>query len=168
MLIRVLNRSEDAAAFRAIRIESVQDSPESFRLSSEEINKMPIKDFENELVENDGNRTFVGAFEEDELVGVGALYLEPYQKLAHKGAIGSVFVKPEFRKRGIAKELLDKIIQIAKDTGTIEHINLTVVSSNTPAIRLYENLGFVIYGTEPNVVKVDGKYFDEYLMQLIL
>ena len=46
----------------------------------------------------------------------------------------------------------------------LEVIQLAVVSGNDAALRLYNRLGFVQYGVEPNALKQEGRYFDEILM----
>jgi RimJ/RimL family protein N-acetyltransferase len=47
-------------------------------------------------------------------------------------------------------------------------MNLTVVSDNHPAKRLYESLGFETYGVERRALKYNGQYYDEDLMVLWL
>gem|GEM_PF-6583094 len=49
-----------------------------------------------------------------------------------------------------------------------EQLHLNVVTTNTAAARLYEAVGFSVYGTDPRVLKIDQNYFDEYLMVLNL
>lgn len=168
MKIRTLTKTKDLLAFKTIRIEGALDAPESFRSSPDEMARKTAEDFENQLSGYIKGDFFVGAFIEDSLIGVAALYHEQYEKLAHKGDIGSVYVTPEYRNKGIANQLLTEIIKLAKHAGNIKHINLSVITSNEPAIKLYKGLGFVVYGTEPNIVNLDGKYYDEYLMQLVL
>ena len=46
----------------------------------------------------------------------------------------------------------------------MELLQLTVVSGNKPARRLYDSLGFIEYGIEKNSLKQDGRYWDEVLM----
>jgi RimJ/RimL family protein N-acetyltransferase len=43
-------------------------------------------------------------------------------------------------------------------------VQLTVVSENEAARRLYEAMGFVAYGHEKRALKHDGRYYDEVLM----
>ena len=47
---------------------------------------------------------------------------------------------------------------------SIEYIRLSVITDNTAAIDLYRSLGFEQYGCEPRSLKVNGEYYDEYLM----
>ncbi len=71
-------------------------------------------------------------------------------------------------KLGIAKRLIQAVIEKALKLENMEQINLTVVASNNIAKAFYEKLGFVSYGLERNAIKWKGKYFDEELMSLKL
>ena len=51
---------------------------------------------------------------------------------------------------------------------SIEVIQLSVISDNQPARRLYGSLGFVEYGLERDSLKQNGRYYDEVLMALDL
>ena len=48
--------------------------------------------------------------------------------------------------------------------GAWKSVQLTVVSENEAARRLYEAMGFVEYGHEKRALKHDGRYYDEVLM----
>ena len=48
--------------------------------------------------------------------------------------------------------------------GRAEMVQLTVVSENEAARRLYRAMGFVEYGHEKRALKQDGRYYDEVLM----
>ncbi|MNC69114.1 hypothetical protein D3C87_2208900 [compost metagenome] len=50
----------------------------------------------------------------------------------------------------------------------MERLNLTVVSDNEPARRLYTSVGFQVYGVERKALKTGGIYYDEDLMVLEL
>ncbi len=65
-----------------------------------------------------------------------------------QGHITNIAVHPEHRGRGYAKELIDTIIQRAKERNC-DSITLEVRKSNVPAIRLYESKGFISAGIRP-------------------
>ena len=46
----------------------------------------------------------------------------------------------------------------------MEIVQLSVVSDNEQARRLYSRLGFVEFGIERHALKQDGRYYDEVLM----
>ena len=60
--------------------------------------------------------------------------------------IGIVGVLPEFRRRGIARQLVMKILDDLRQRGA-QRINLGVIEKNVPAYALYKSLGFDHYAT---------------------
>jgi RimJ/RimL family protein N-acetyltransferase len=95
--------------------------------------------------------------------GIANLYLQPYKKLAHQ-CLFAIIVDQNFRGKGIGTKLLQELMTLAKERFHIELLHLEVYIGN-PAIRLYERLGFQVYGTQRHFVKEDGKYLDKILMQ---
>ena len=77
------------------------------------------------------------------------------------GHIISIAVLPEYRNRGIASSLLSKAIELLRSEYGCEEVFLEVRVSNTPAISLYEKLGFL-------KVSVSKRYYldgeDAYIM----
>ena len=73
-----------------------------------------------------------------------------------------VLVNEEYRRTGIATKLLKALIKDFK--GKKEKIMLEVRSKNTPAINLYEKLGFKTIFTRKNYYKDD----DALIMEVIL
>ena len=98
--------------------------------------------------------------------GIANLYLQPYKKLAHQ-CLFAIIVDEKFRGKGIGSKLLQELMLIAKERFRIELLHLEVYVGN-PAIRLYERLGFEVYGTQRHFVKDSGKYLDKILMQKTL
>ncbi len=92
----------------------------------------------------DNNSRFFGVFIENEPVGyIGG------RTVAGETEIFNVAVKPNFRRRGIAKALIDRFIEAAREQGT-DKIFLEVRTSNLGAINLYERCGFVFCGLRKN------------------
>lgn len=63
---------------------------------------------------------------------------------------------------------MNEAIKTAKDMEGIEQINLTVVTSNESAKKLYTSLGFEVFGEEKRALKIDNTYFDEEYRVLFL
>ena len=57
---------------------------------------------------------------------------------------------------------VEAVLDLARQR--VELIQLSVVSDNEAALRLYESLGFVEYGIEKHALKQDSRYYDEILM----
>ncbi len=64
--------------------------------------------------------------------------------------IGNVSVLPEYRRRGIARQLVAASMQYAHERGA-QAITLDVLAGNDPAYRLYEVLGFEHYDTRASL-----------------
>jgi ribosomal protein S18 acetylase RimI-like enzyme len=77
-----------------------------------------------------------------------------------------MYVSKQYRGMGIARRLIEEVVMKAKWLKDIEQINLTVISNNENAKKLYEKLGFETFGSERNAIKWKGKYFDEDQMVL--
>jgi ribosomal-protein-alanine N-acetyltransferase len=78
----------------------------------------------------------LGAFEGDQLGGY--LIVSRYVDAWH---IMNIAVSPNFRRRGIATALLERLFELTDDRGQRGY-TLEVRVSNHGAIRLYERLGF--------------------------
>jgi RimJ/RimL family protein N-acetyltransferase len=75
-----------------------------------------------------------------------------------------MYVSPELRGKGLGKTILLELINRVRDHEGLEQINLTVVSNNESAMKLYESVGFEAYGVERNALKFNEQYYDEDLM----
>ena len=75
-----------------------------------------------------------------------------------------MYVDTENRRSGLARDLIRKAIERAKEM-KLEQLNLGVVSTNEPAKRLYESMGFKTYGIEKGY-KMNGVYSDDEHMVL--
>lgn len=163
MNIRLLTAA-DAEVYRELRLEGLQTNPEAFGSSFEEEKDISLESFASRL-EGQGTFTF-GAFNQGDLLGVATLVQANKVKLKHKASIFAVYVSPKKRGLGIGKQLMVEVINQAKRLVDVEQINLTVVSSNESAKGLYTSLGFHVFGTERNALKIGQQYFDEDYMVL--
>jgi ribosomal protein S18 acetylase RimI-like enzyme len=76
-----------------------------------------------------------------------------------------MYIKPEYRGKNVADNLLKFVILFAKTK--VMQLHLTCVASNDRAVKFYQRNGFEIYGTEPRALKIDKQYYDELLMILM-
>jgi len=70
--------------------------------------------------------------------------------------IHNVATHVNFRRRGVAKLLLGRVLGQAKEQ-SIDRVTLEVRKSNLPAQRLYESIGFVITGLRKGYYSDDGE-----------
>jgi RimJ/RimL family protein N-acetyltransferase len=157
-LLRRLSAS-DAEAYRELRLEGLRNHPEAFSSSWEEESAKPLSWFIERL---EGNIVIAGCGDTFQLLGVAALGIQQASKLQHKGVLWGMYVRPVARGTGLAAALVERMLVEAR--GIVEDVQLTVVTSNEAAVRLYARYGFKEYGVERRALKVGSRYYDELLM----
>ena len=152
----------DAAPYRELRLEGLRTDPTAFGASWEDEASRPLTWFAERLEHNavlaSGSPAGVA------LAGVVGLLVPDAAKLRHKGILWGMFVRPGARSTGLGAALLESILDHAAQV--VEEVRLTVVASNTAAVRLYARAGFKEYGLERRALKFDGDYYDELMMAL--
>jgi ribosomal protein S18 acetylase RimI-like enzyme len=154
--------SADATAYREIRLAGLRDTPEVFGSTFARESTQPLAWFCDRL----SNSAVFGAFHLAALLGVAGLAIREGEKERHKGLLWGMYVRPDARKAGLGRRLVEAVIDHAR--ASVEVIQLSVISDNQPARRLYGSLGFVEYGLERDSLKQNGRYYDEILMALDL
>ena len=79
----------------------------------------------------------------------------------------SILIDKKFRKMGIGKSLLNKLLNFASKK-KIQNIFLEVSVANIIAINLYEKFNFIKVGKRKNYYFQNGKYIDADIMKLVL
>ncbi|HUL34957.1 MAG TPA: GNAT family N-acetyltransferase [Candidatus Eisenbacteria bacterium] len=150
----------DVDLLREIRLEGLRLSPEAFGSTFEDEEFAPLEKYLGWLT----NSQVFGAFDGPQLVGIAAFGVFTGRKDAHKGWLRAMYVRPANRRTGVSRLLVQAVLDAARTR--VEQIQLAVVSTNIPAIRLYQSFGFTQYGLEPRALKHHGIYSDEILMSL--
>jgi len=153
-------RSDDAASFRAIRLEALRANPELLRSTFELEDNLDVAWFAGRLED----AHVMGAFRDGELVGTAGFSIQQGEPNAHKGRLFGMYVRSSSRNLGLGRLLLNAVLDVARES--VELIQLSVVSENRPALRLYESVGFLEFGKETKASKYGDKYYDETLMVL--
>ncbi|RCW49073.1 GNAT family N-acetyltransferase [Paenibacillus prosopidis] len=167
MRIRKLHES-DAQLYQELRLSSLKVNPEAFGSTYEREVEFSLETVVERL-KPAKDKFVLGAFDvSGSLVGIVTFIRENSLKTAHKGNVYGMYVAPEMRGKGLGKSLMSELIRKTRDCEGLEQINLTVVSKNDSAKKLYKSVGFEVYGTERNALKFNGQYFDEDLMVLKL
>ena len=152
--------------YKNLRLEALREDPQSFGDNFVEMALLGDdhwkEEFENPksfiLVARDGKAPFAMA----------AAYQEDGEKMQHIAYVWGVYAKKSYRGKGIGRQLMEELLDEIGKTREIEKVDLNVNTSQLAAVRLYEKLGFEIVGTLHNELKVEGKYYDEHLMEKFL
>ncbi|MEZ6241630.1 MAG: GNAT family protein [Phycisphaerales bacterium] len=151
---------DDADAYLRLRHEMLLDSPWAF-LSSPgddvaedrvEFGKK-LREPENAILAIDG--------EDGSLLAVAGVYRVSRLKMRHWASIWGVYTTPSARRRGFSRAVTSGAIETARSWGGVEMINIAVSANSPGAQCLYESLGFVAWGREPNVTRVGDRTYDE-------
>ena len=153
----------DLPVYRALLMPGLTQDADSFRMAPEDEEDAPFP------TQNRPDSFTLGTFVDDQLAGIVSFQREGVDrvKLRHKGLLFRMYVSPHYRGQGLARQLIEAVIDRARHLHDLEQINLTVVSTN-PAKRLYERAGFRTFSTEINAIKWQGAYLAEDAMKLIL
>ncbi|WNR45349.1 GNAT family N-acetyltransferase [Paenibacillus roseipurpureus] len=167
MSIRVLEE-HDAAIYQAVRLSGLSNNPEAFGSTYERELSFSLETVA-ERIKPSQDKFVLGAFDErGKLVGIVTFVRENGIKTAHKGNVFGMYVAQEARGRGWGKSLMLELIRRASLCEGVEQINLAVMSDNEAAKKLYQSLGFKLYGVEVHALKYQGTYYDEDFMVLRL
>ena len=103
-----------------------------------------------------------------ELVGSVGLYRETHLKTAHKVFVWGMYVKATHRGQQLGRRLVETAISHARTLKNVNQIQLSVSEAAPEARRLYESLGFVVWGSEPLALCHQGQYVTEHHLTLQL
>ncbi len=154
---------EDAAAYRAFRLEMLEDSPEAFSDSLEEAVARSDDSWRSAL---SGERAFFGGFAGKALVGSVDFLRETAQKSRHRGWLLGMYVAPGARGKGLGSALVETVLAHARVR--VLQVHLGVGTGNEAAKRLYRRAGFEYCGTTPRSLFVGGSFIDEHQMVCFL
>jgi ribosomal protein S18 acetylase RimI-like enzyme len=165
MIIRKLTE-DDVESLWKLRLYALETDPASFGESPEELRKTSVVEYASRLRSGGAENFVLGAFEGEAMVAMTGFYRETATKRRHKGWIWGVFVSPSVRGKGVGRTLLAGVIEAAKALPGIRCLRLTVSTTEHPAIKLYERLGFRSFGTEPQALRFGEQSIDELHMIL--
>ncbi|MDR1629757.1 MAG: ribosomal protein S18-alanine N-acetyltransferase [Oscillospiraceae bacterium] len=106
------------------------------------------------------NARFFAAYFDGEVAGYAGA-----NNIAGEVYITNVAVRERFRRRGIARALVERLIFVSRQDGTA-FVSLEVRQSNAAAIALYHGLGFLKVGERKDFYEDPAE--DAYIMTLFL
>jgi RimJ/RimL family protein N-acetyltransferase len=159
----------DLIAYKALRDEALRTAPEAFTSDYASSVNTPADYYAVRLGTPESGHFVLGAFNAaGDLLGSIALEGESRLHKRNCANVVGMMVAPAAQKQGIAADLVAACATLARATGRLEQLVLTVTASNTHVIRLYERAGYVAYGLQPRAIKVAGNYYDKLHMVLHL
>lgn len=165
IIIRKL-QPHQSAIYREVLLACLKNAPEFFGTTYEEAALTPKFSFETYIETNSQDHVMFGAFDGEPLIGITGFNRIARKRASHRGEVVQVYVEPAYRGQNIGEKLLRHTLDYAFGLEGIEQVQLSVITSNTTAIKLYEKLGFKSFGVQPRYFKVEDDYLDQQFMQL--
>ncbi|MFC4426509.1 GNAT family N-acetyltransferase [Deinococcus navajonensis] len=160
--VRVLNR-EDAAAYREVRLATLQSDPLAYITTAEEFMCRPLASVAERLAPGESGAT-LGAYAEGELLGILTLMRLDREGLEHRVEMMGVGVLPCARGQGVADALMRGALAHARTWRGVTSLHLAVMETQHAARRLYERHGFRVWGTQPDAVRRGEQVLSEHWM----
>ena len=160
---------EDAPHLHALRREALSAEPTAFGASPEDCRFQDLAAVNACLADPD--RAVFAIADPDQLerlVAMAGIIRETRKKQQHRSSIWGVYVSESHRGRGFGRAVVEACVHHEWTWPGIESVTLSVSADRTAAKALYESLGFVTWGTEPDSLRVNGSEVAEHHMLLKL
>lgn len=130
--------SHESKIYRMVRLESLEQFPESFEVSYlESLNTEKLRmetDIENQTPE----KFVFGAFENQKLIGMCAFV----KNENNSGSIYQMYVNKNFQGKNVGSGLVQTVLNVAREKLGVTEIYLEVTHQNESAYHLYKKNGF--------------------------
>ena len=156
----------DAAAYQAIRREMLEDAPWAFLASPGDDSAEDTAQLQRRL--RDPENVILAVDAPGGLAAVAGVRRIERMKMRHWASVWGVYTSPAHRRRGCSRALLERAVALARTWGGVEMIGIGVSANAPEALRLYESVGFVVWGREPSVTRVGGSTYDEIHLAMAL
>lgn len=162
-------KDTDALAVRELRLAVMASDPATFSSTVHEEENRSAEFIGAMLAASHDaqDRAVFGAFQ-GHLIGMVGIERLDGRMLRHKARVSGLYVRQAFRHIGVGRTLLGMTLDFARSLEGIEKVLLEVTGDARAALKLYESTGFVTIGAERGAIKHDGRYIDEYRMELIV
>ena len=97
----------------------------------------------------------------------GTISLDRIDARNRSGELGNMLVDPDRQARGLGREAVGRLLDIAFSGSRLERVELRVFADNEVAIRLYEACGFRREGVERGAVLREGRRRDVLRMAIL-
>ena len=118
-------------------------------------------------LERNPTNTMLLAMDGGEIAGLSTITSSHKIKSRHDAELGVVVAK-KYQGRGIGVSLIRQVIDWVKANGITTRMSLEVRADNTKAVEMYLRFGFTVEGCRKNSTRLNGVYYDDYIMGMML
>ena len=136
--------AEDSSALRAVRLEALRESSAAFGSTYAAEARLAESEWLARATPDELGRSITFLAYDGE-APCGIVRGSQDDRAEATAFVQSMWVAPEQRRMGVGRELIEVVAEWALPRG-VRTLKLMVTSSNQPAIRFYERLGFTMMG----------------------
>lgn len=165
----VYRRAQEGDAEKIVDFYNYVGGETSYLSFEKDEYPMNVKEQEENIRSLEGKKASIMllAMDGEEIAGIATINSSVKIKARHDGELGIVVAK-KYQGQGIGTELIRQLIQWAKGNGVTTRLSLDTRADNVKAVELYMKFGFVVEGCRRNSTLLDGKYYDLYVMGMML
>lgn len=156
--------------YRDLWLEALQQTPEAFAADYETQKNVPDSVWKERLREvvKGQDAMMVFAKQNTKLVGMIGAYFDDNPKFQHIATIWGAYVKPEYRKQGVATRMAEILFAMIGDRKEIKKIKTYSITNGHLAVNVYQHFGFDIIGVSKAELRIGESFFDVYIMEKTL
>lgn len=147
---------------KKLRLEALQNENIAFGSSFEEEQEFSEKEWKKRI------NNIIFALSNNEPIGLISYIFNNKIKSKHIAYLFGLYVKSEYRGKGIGKKLLESALNKIMENRNIKKINLSVNSQLNVPITLYKKFGFIEVGKLKFEFNIKEKYYNEIIMEKYL
>lgn len=165
----IYRRAQESDAGKIVDFYNFVGGETSYLSFEKDEYPMNVKEQEEDIRSLEGKKASIMllALDGEEIVGIATIHSSAKIKARHDGELGIVVAK-KYQGQGIGTELIRQLIEWAKGNGVTTRISLDTRADNVKAVELYMKFGFVVEGCRRNSTLLDGKYYDLYVMGMMI
>ena len=159
-----------AKALNRLTQAAIREHPTAFTTDYSQVEFRSARMVADHLRELQGSLGFrLGAFDAaGELVGTVRLNPRVGPKIAHSADVIFLYVRADRQGRGIGRQLIDRLVEMACEIDGLRQLELSVSSDSPRAQEFYEKAGFSATGELKRQIRVDDTYYDLITMWMPL
>jgi diamine N-acetyltransferase len=134
---------------------------------SRNIIKKYIENAQLDIFEAKQLRLMIDLKEKDKQRTIGTIDLFDFEPMHKRAGIGILISENKDRRNGYAREALTIMINYCFEILNLHQLFCNIVKNNKASLKLFRKKGFEIIGLKKQWCLNNGKWVDEYMLQLI-
>lgn len=103
----------------------------------------------------------------DQKQAIGFIDLFDFDPYNSKVGVGILIAETQERNKGFSTEALQLMLQYVKKHLGLKQVYCNITADNKQSVQLFEKAGFVKTGTKKDWIRIEDRWLDEGIFQLI-